>query len=461
MKSFDLIVIGGGPGGYAAAIRASQLGLSVVLVEKGGKLGGACLHRGCIPSKAYLAAASMIHSSRRAARIGIDFPPPRIDFEKLVSSKDGKVDRLSRGIKDLVAARKVTVLSDPGGAVLEGVGKVRVGADILEGRFVLLATGSEPVRPALFPFDGKTVLTTDELFSLTELPQRLLVVGGGVIGCEIACAFNLLGSEVTIVEMMPTLLPEEERSAVRSLQSIFDKRGIVVKTGVRVEKVEKGKDLRIELTDKSSTLATTLLVAVGRRLGDDHLGLARQGIVLENGFVKVNERMETSVAGIYAVGDLIGTTMLAHGAMEEGICAVENIAGESRTIDYEAIPRVVYTIPEIASIGRTETQLKEKGVAYRAGRFAYLANGMALCHEEEEGFAQILVGTEGDRILGATIFGAHASDLIHEAALVMAGNRPVQELIRTVHAHPSLGEIVHEAAEDAFGMAIHKVGRPK
>lgn len=458
---YDLIVIGAGPGGYVAAIRGAQLGLKVALVEKDERLGGACLHRGCIPSKAYLAAAEMVEIAKKAKKVGITFAPPEIDFKKLVSSKDGKVDRLAKGVADLIKGNKIDRIQ--GAAELKDATHVQVGDQILETRFIILATGTEPVRPVGFLFDGQSVLTTDELFAVERLPSRLLIIGGGVSGCEMACAFNLLGSEVTLVELMPEILMTEEKPAVRGLRQVLEKRGVKILTGVSAKELKKREEgVQATLSNGEGFLADLVLVAVGRRGGEDRLGLARLGIRMEKGVVKVNERMETSIEGVYAIGDLVGTTMLAHGAMAEGICAVENIAGNPMTIDYPSIPRVVYTIPEIASIGSREEDLKKNGISYRAGRFSYLASGKAMCHEEEEGFAQILAGTEGekkDKILGAVIFGAHAADLIQEAALVMRNNLSIETLINTIHAHPSLGEIIHEAAEDTHGMAIHKIGR--
>lgn len=461
--SYDLIVIGAGPGGYVAAIRAAQLGLRVLLIEKEERLGGACLHRGCIPSKAYLAAAEMVLAARKASNVGIDFGPPRIDFAKLVGSKDGKVKKLSEGLKGLVQGNKIDLVT--GEAVLRDATHVGVGGETYESRFILLATGTEPVRPAGFPFNDRTVLTTDELFRITVLPQDLLVIGGGVSGCEMACAFNLFGAKVTLVELLPEILANEERSAARGLRSIFEKRGIEVITGQSVKAMTKEeKKVKATLSDGKERIVDCVLVAVGRKPAQDRLGVQKLGIKMEKGTVKVNGRMETSVEGIYAVGDLVGTTLLAHGAMAEGICAVEHIAGspDAAPIDYASIPRVTYTIPEIASIGSREEDLKKQGIPYRAGRFSYLASGKALCHEEEEGFAQILAGTEGEKkgkVLGALIFGAHAADLIQEVALVMRNDLSLKTLVRTIHAHPSLGEVVHEAAEDTEGLAIHKVGR--
>ncbi len=459
--SYDLIVIGGGPGGYTSAIRASQLGLKVALIEKENGLGGTCLHRGCIPSKAYLAAAEMIEMAKRATKVGITFDPPKIDFQKIFSSKEEKVKKLSKGLGDLVKGNKIDLILGEG--ILESANRVKVGDKSIETRFVILAIGTEPVRPGAFPFDGKSIITTDELFRLTELPKRLLIVGGGVSGCEMACAFNLFGSQVTLVELQPDILPNEDKMVVKGLKSVFAKRGIQLLTGISVQEIKKDKnEVTIQLSDGKNIQVDTVLAAIGRKMGQDRLGLSTLGVQLEKSFVKVNDRMETSVEGIYAIGDMVGTTLLAHGAMEEGICAAENIGGEARTIDYGSIPRIVYTIPEIASVGLREDELKKKNISYRAGRFSYLANGKAMCHGEEEGFVQIFGGLEGEykgKVLGAAIFGAHAADLIQEVALVIRNKLPIQTLIDTVHAHPSLSEIVHEAAEDTIGMAIHKVGR--
>ncbi len=463
MKLFDLIVIGAGPGGYVAAIRGAQSGLSVALIEKEDRLGGTCLHRGCIPSKAYLAAAEMLEMAKRAERVGITFGAPKIDFKKIVSSKDDKVGKLSRGISDLTKGNKIEVITGKGEATLEDAKHVKVGGEILEGRFLLLATGTEPVRPAAIPVNGKSFFPTDELFPTQELPKSLLVVGAGVSGCEMACAFNLFGTDVTLVELLPEILVSEERSAAKGLRTVLEKRGVKILTGISVtEMKEAGDQVKVRLSSDKELSVEKVLVAIGRRPKPDQLGLSRLRVAMEKGFVKVNGRMETSVEGVYAVGDLVGTTMLAHGAMEEGICAVENIAGTPATIDYSSIPRVVYAIPEIASVGSKENELKKNGTSYRVGRFSYLANGKALVHEEQEGFAQVYVGKEGEnkeKVLGAVVFGAHAADLIQEVSLVMKNKLSVDALIDTVHAHPTLGEIIHEAAEDAQGMAIHKLGR--
>ncbi|MBI2082980.1 MAG: dihydrolipoyl dehydrogenase [Deltaproteobacteria bacterium] len=455
LKSFDLIVIGGGPGGYPAAIRAAQRGLKVALVEKN-RLGGTCLQRGCIPSKGYIAAAEMIQMVARAERIGVHFSEPQIDYQKLVETKDQKVSKLTQGIGSLLKGNGVELIE--GEASLESPTSVRVNDQVYQAKNILLATGSEPVKPSSFPFDGTAILTTDEIFALKERPKRLMVVGGGVIGCELACAYNLLGSEVTLVEFLPEILSTEGGLASRSLKSLFEKRGIKVLTGIKVEEMEKDDCVYSSLSNGEVEKADIVLVAIGRRVGEDKIGLGKLGVILEKGFIKVDSRMRTSVPSIYAVGDLTGKTMLAHGATAEGICAAENIAGHSMEIDYLSIPRIAYTIPEVASVGWNERQLKEGKRSYKTGRFSYLANGMAMLHEETEGFAEVYV-SDDRKILGATAFGTQASTLIQEVAIIMKNKLSVDALVETIHAHPTITEIIHEAAEDSVGLAIHKAGR--
>lgn len=453
MKSFDLVVIGGGPGGYPAAIRAAQKGLSVALIEKG-ELGGTCLHRGCIPSKAYIAAAEILMKSRSAEKIGIFYDPPRIDYQKLVQSKEGKVQKLMTGINGLLKGNKIELIQGEGRLV--GAGKVQVNGEEIAAKNSLLATGSEPVRPSSFSFDGESILTTDELFRLPSLPKRLLVIGGGVIGCEMACAYNLLGSEVTLVEFLPEILPQEGGLVSRSMKTVFEKRGIHVKTGVKVESLVKKESVLATLSDGESFEVDVALVAIGRRF-EDRLGLAHLGIKIEKGFVSVDPFMQTSLPGVYAVGDITGQTLLAHGATAQGLCAIAHMTGHPTPLDYSSVPRVTYTLPEVASIGFRESELKEKGIPYRTGRFSYLASGMAILHEETDGFAEIYVG--GDRkVLGAVVMGAQASQLIQQVALLRRNNLPIEAVTETVYAHPTLAEILHEAAEDVDGLAIHKIG---
>lgn len=457
-RSFDLVVVGAGPGGYAAAIRGAQLGLKVALIDRAPP-GGACLHRGCIPSKALLAAAEVVYKASQAERIGVRFSPPKIDYTALIESKDAKVGQLSKGLLELFKAHKIEYIRSE--ARLISPLEVEIeGGNRVSAKNMILATGTEPIRPASFPFDGKTVLTTDELFQRTTLPRSMVIVGGGVIGCEMACAFNLLGCEVSLVELLPTLLAGEERVVSRNLQKTFETRGVDVLLETRVTAIEKttGGAL-VRLSSGAALEVEMALVAIGRGLCPDQLGLDRLGIGRDaQNFIQVDGALQTSVKGVYAIGDLTGKTLLAHGAAAEGICAVENIAGHKRAMDYASVPRVTYTLPEIASIGSREEELKAKGVSFRTGRFSYAANAMALLHEAGEGMAMIHVGKD-QKVLGATVMGTHAADLIQEVALVMKNSLPIGALMETVHAHPTYSEIIHEAALDVDGMAIHKAKR--
>ncbi len=459
-KAFDLIVVGAGPGGYAAAIRGAQRGLKVALISREDP-GGTCLHRGCIPSKALIAAAEVVHAARQAKNIGITYAPPQIDYAALIASKDRKVGQLSKGLSELFKAHKIEFVS--GEATLKSAQEVEVRQipsgmlALYQAKDIILATGTEPIRPKGFPFDGQLILTTDELFKITRLPASMVIVGGGVIGCELACAYNILGSEVALVEQLPTLLAGEERLVSQTLQKSLTRRGIDVLTGVAVTEMKKlaGK-VAVTLATGSVLEVDLVLVAVGRGVGQDLLGLDTLGVKKNGRYVAVGSHLETSLPRLYAIGDLTGQTLLAHGAAEEGICAVENITGHAAVMDYPSIPRVTYTLPEIASIGMREEELKK--LPHKTGRFGYAANAMALLHEEAEGFALIHTSEEG-LVLGATVVGPQAAALIQEVALVMKNHLPITALMETIHAHPTFSEVLHEAALDTAGLAIHKFSK--
>lgn len=463
MREFDIVVIGGGPGGYVAAIRAAQLGANVALVEKD-KVGGTCLNRGCIPTKALYYSAQAVKNARHAADFGVNVGEVSFDLKKAIERKDGVVTKLVGGVGQLLKGNKVEVISGTG--ALEGDGRVRVtGGDgeteVLGARKIIIATGSEPAMIPAFNIDGEHVITTTEALNLTEVPESMLVIGGGVNGCEFATLFSTFGSSVTIVELMDTILLNEDKQVVRVIQKGFKSSGVNVLTGVKVASVEvkDGRCVKTTLEDGREFVTEKVLVTIGRSLNSTGLGLDDAGVKVDNGKIVVDERMETNVKGVYAIGDVTGKWLLAHVASMQGIVAANNACGKSREMDYSIVPAGVFTDPEIASVGYNEKKAQEKGVEYNIGRFPYAASGKALGMNETDGFVQLLADPGTDKLLGASIVGSHATDLIQEVAAAMKAGTTVAEITETIHAHPTLPEMVMEAAEDLHGMAIHKMSR--
>ncbi len=459
--NYDICIIGGGPGGYSAAIRGAQLGGRIALVEREA-LGGTCLNHGCIPTKNLYAASELLRKVGEAEKHGIKVGKASVDFSALMARKNEVVTHLRGGVEKLFKAHKIDLFEGKG--ALEATGKVRVerlsGAEVLSAKKIILATGSEAADIPPLRIDGRRVLGNRELLALTELPKKITIVGGGPIGCEFANIFARLGTEVVIIEVLDRLLPYCEREVSRLIRKRFEERGIEVLTGQAVASAEVGeKETKITLADGSHVSAENVLMAVGRRLNSFGLGLEEAGVEMEGNAVKVNDKMETSIGGVYAVGDLTGKMALAHVASQQGKIAAANALGGEETMDYSAVPWAVYVHPEIASVGRGEASLKEDGVPYRAGRFPYLANGKAVAMREEDGFVKVLASKEDERVLGVHIVGAHASDLIAEATLAMKMGCKTKDIAETIHAHPTLAESLQEAWEDTEGMAIHKVGR--
>ncbi len=465
---YDLTVIGGGPGGYVAAIRAAQMGMSVAVVEERSTLGGVCLNEGCIPSKALLDSSELFALARdRFAGHGILIDPPRLDLAALLKRKDGVVKRLTGGIASLFKKHSITLVQGRGHLEPAGGGKehrVTVSGgeskkQTLKSRRVLLATGGLPVELPDLPFDGKRVVGAREALAFTEVPGHLVVVGGGYIGLELGSVWLRLGSKVTVIEALPALLPHSDPQAVEVLSKALGKQGMEFHLATRVTGGEaKGGKVRLNLEgEKGKTErldADRVLVAVGRRPASE--GLAEAGLELDDrGRVKVDEDYQTSVPGVYAVGDLIPGPMLAHKAMEEGVACIERMEGRKTSVEYPLIPGVIYTHPEIASVGRTEEALREAGVAYRVGKFPFMASGRARCLDETEGFVKVLAAEEGGRLLGVHIVGPRASELIAEATAVMAFEGCTADIALTCHAHPTLAEAFKEAALAAGGEAIH------
>ncbi len=467
MKEFDLIVIGGGPGGYVGAIRGAQMGASVALIEKD-NLGGTCLNRGCIPTKALYYSAKALKAAHKAADFGVTVGDVSFDLSKAVSRKDDVVEKLVGGVGQLLKANGVQVIKGTG--ALEGNGKVKVDStsdagnatEVIAGKGIVIATGSEPALIPAFAIDHKNVITSTEALNLKTLPKSMLVIGAGVMGCEFATIFARFGTSVTVVELLPAILSTEDKSIVRVVEKSMKAMGVEIHKEVMVDSVEVVEDGVVKTTLKDGTVFTTekVLVSIGRSFNSEGIGLDNAGVDVDRGCISVNDKMETNAKGVYAIGDVTGGMLLAHVASTEAEVAVKNALGKCETMDYSVIPAGIFTDPEIASVGIKEKDAKAEGIDINVGRFPYLACGKALTMGETDGFVQIITeaGDKG-RVLGASIVGAHATDLIGEVAVVMRAGLFARDIMETVHAHPTLPEMVLEAAEDTAGVAVHKVGR--
>ncbi len=464
--SFDVVVIGAGPGGYVAAIRAAQLGMRVACVEKSPTLGGTCLNIGCIPSKALLDSTELFHLAReRFSRHGIKAGTLEIDLSDMLDRKDKVVRELTDGVRFLFKKNKIETVF--GAARLAAPRSVQVrlndgGERTLEAAHIILATGSVPVELPSLKFDGHTVVSSTEALSFDRVPEHLLVVGAGYIGLELGSVWRRLGARVTVVEFLPRIVPLADVELGRLLHRSLDELGIVfhLETKVTGATVQDGRaSVTAESKDGKplSFDCDRVLVSVGRRAFHDGLGLAAAGVAHDpkTGKVAIDEHFRTSVPSIYAIGDLVAGPMLAHKAEDEGIACVELIAGKAGHVNYETIPSVIYTWPELASVGLTEEQLKERGIAYRVGKFPFLANGRAKAMDETEGVVKILADAKTDRVLGVHILGPRASDMIAEAVAVMEFHGSAEDIARTSHAHPTLSEAVREAALAVDKRSIH------
>jgi dihydrolipoamide dehydrogenase len=458
----DLIVIGSGPGGYVAAIRAAQLGMRVAVVEKDSRFGGTCLHRGCIPTKALLHTAGLLDEVRRADEFGVEVGDSRLDLEKAHGYKSRVVDKNSQGIAYLF--RKNRIEGIHGRGRLLGTNDVAVeGADgsaTYSAENILIATGSVPREIPFAPSDGERILNSDHILELAHVPESLVVLGAGAVGAEFASIFTSFGAQVTIVEMLPRLLPLEDAEISRELARAFRKRGIKSLTGAKlagVESTDGGLRLALEGDGDPKPLeAEMLLVAVGRAPVTDGLGLEEVGVETDKGYIRVDEKMRTSAEGIYAIGDVVPTPWLAHVASAEGILAVEQMAGlEPRPLDYDHVPSVTYCDPEVGSVGLSEEQARERGHEVETGKFPFSALSKAAIIGKTGGFVKVVRDKRYDELLGVHIIGAHATDLIAEACLALRVESTTEELFRTIHAHPTLSEAMAEAAHAAAGHAIH------
>ncbi len=462
--TYDLIVIGAGPGGYVAAIRAAQLGLRAACVEKEPQLGGTCLRVGCIPSKALLDSSELFHQARRNFQEhGIQLGEVGLDLSKMLKRKDKIVDGLAQEVDGLFKKHKVARVQ--GTASILEPGKVRVTGDkntqTLESKHVLIATGSTPAALADVPFDGKRVVSSTEALSFAKVPERLLVIGGGYIGLELGSVWARLGSNVTVVEMLDRIVPHMDAELSKRLQQALERQGLQFVLSARAAGMEAQQDgvrVLLQTRDGGKRFETVerVLVAAGRRPHTEGLGLEPLKIETDKaGRIIVDERYETSVQGIYAIGDVIPGLMLAHKAEEEGIAVAELLAGQAGHVNYGAIPSVVYTHPEFASVGKTEAECQNEGIAVRIGKFPFKANGRARGAGETDGLVKLLADAGTDRVLGVHILGPHASDLIAECALALEFSASAEDIARTCHAHPSFPEAIKEAALDLAGRVIH------
>jgi dihydrolipoamide dehydrogenase len=466
-ERFDLIVIGGGPGGYVAAIRAAQLGKSVALVEKRTSLGGTCLNVGCIPSKALLDSSELYAQLRHhAARHGIVVGDVKVDLPAMLARKDEVVKGLTQGVAYLMKKNKIAVFTGTGrlaGASEDGHKVAVKGArdETLLGKAVLLATGSEPVSLPSLPFDGTFIVSSTEALAFERVPQHLIVVGAGYIGLELGSVWSRLGSKVTVLEFLPRVLPLSDGEVADGLQRALVKQGLTFHLETKVTRAgTQGGEVVVHATSKGREMefrGDRVLVAVGRRPCTAGLGLAELGVQVDEktGKVQVGDSFETNVAGVYAIGDLIDGPMLAHKAEEDGVAFAEDLAGLKAHVNYDTVPSVIYTWPEVASVGPTEEQVKSSGREYRVGRFPFSASARARCMDESEGLVKVIADAKTDRLLAVHILGPRASDLIAEAVSVMEFGGSAEDIGRICHAHPTLAEAVKEAALGVERRAIH------
>ncbi len=454
----DLVVIGSGPGGYVAAIRAAQLGLAVTVIEKDPFLGGTCLHRGCIPTKALLHTADLLEEARGGAEFGVTCAEPKLDLVKAHQHKQKVVRKNAKGIESLLRKNRVEVVHGRGR--LDGTRRVVVEGDsgerVLDTRHVLIATGSAVRALPFLPFDGKRVLSSDHILELASVPARLAILGAGAVGVEFASMFAAFGSKVTLIEMLPRVLPLEDEEISAALEKSLARRGIEILTGTSAAgaRVAEG-GVVLELSSRSLE-ADVVLVAVGRRPVTEELGLEAAGVELERGFVRVDRFMRTAAPEIYAIGDVVPTPQLAHLASAEGILAVEHIAGlDPRPIDYDQVPSCTYCDPEVASVGLTEANARERGHDVVAGKFPFIASGKAAILGRGDGFVKVVRETKHDQLLGVHVIGPRATELIAEAGIALRLEATDEDLERTIHPHPTLSEAMMEAARVAAGRGLH------
>jgi dihydrolipoamide dehydrogenase len=454
-ESFDLAVLGGGPGGYVAALRAAQLGARVALVEKD-RLGGACLHRGCIPTKALLRSAETLLEARAAGESGVVANDATADLGAMMAWKERTVARQAEELQKLIAWRKIEIFAGEGRLI--GPGSIRVGGENLAARRVIVATGSLPARLPIPGAELEGVLTSDQILEFRAMPASVVVIGAGVVGCEFASLFAALGARVVLLEILPGILPGIDEELARRFQQMLRGQGITVYTRAAVREISaEGEGLRVTFAvgrEERTEVADRVLMSVGRRPCSE--GLAGAGLALRDGAVVVNERLETGVEGVYAVGDVTGLYMLAHVASYQGIIAAENALGGQRAADYRAVPKCVYTLPEIASVGLSEEEVRAQGLEYKVSRFPFSAVARAQILGQPAGLVKLVCEQASGLVLGVHILGPRATDIIGEGVLAVRMGATAQDLAHTMHAHPTLAEAIYEAAWGIVDSPFHQ-----
>ncbi|MCX5632687.1 MAG: FAD-dependent oxidoreductase [Phycisphaerae bacterium] len=481
-EKFDVAVIGSGPGGYAAAIRCAQKGGTIAIIEKE-QIGGTCLNRGCIPSKALLASAHILTIAKNASLMGVEIENPKVNWNKMQTRKDAIVAGSGKGLAGLIQSNKIKIFQGQGFVTAKN--KIAVEGSNpaqIEAKKIIIATGSVPIEIPAVAFDGKNIISSTEALNLSHIPKSMIIIGGGVIGCEMACIYATVGSKVTIIEAMPNILPFEDEWVGQLLTRELKKIGIDVITGKKAAACEKSdSNVKLSLEDGQTIEAEKVLVSIGRKAFCDSRTIktlslemnpvrdnksdrpdsesteAASKAVVSNGMngsaIKVNEKMQTSAADVYAIGDVVGTTYLAHGAFLEAEVAAENAMGGNACIkDYSLVPRAVYTFPEVASVGKNETRCKQMGIDYTIGRAFFKANGRSLAHNETTGEARVVRDKKTNEIIGITMVGAAVTEMIACARALLGNKEPICEIS---FAHPTVSEVLKEAWEDAFGISLH------